>query len=49
MKYIVIKCKNIIYKIVNDLRPNIHEFLDPNVILHELLDPMLIGVIEKPL
>jgi len=49
MKYILIKCKNIIYKIVNDLRPNIHEFLDPNVILHELLDPMFIGVIEKPL
>jgi hypothetical protein len=49
MKYILIKCKNIIYKIVNDLRPNIHEFLEPNVVLHELLDPRFNGVIEKPL
>jgi hypothetical protein len=49
MKYILIKYKNIIYKIVNDLRPNMHGLLDPRLILHGLLDFRIVGVIEKPL
>jgi hypothetical protein len=49
MKYILIKYKNIIYKIFNDLRPNMHGLLDPKLILHGLLDLRIVGVIEKPL
>jgi hypothetical protein len=49
MEYIFKECINMIYKIVNDPRPNMHRFLDllPNIhglleqgqILHGLLDP----------
>lgn len=49
MKYILIKYTNIIYKIVNDLRPHMHGLLDPRLILHGLLHLKIVGVIKKPL